>query len=288
MRLFSKRDRLQRRGVADLGVPPFPPDGPPPEEVRVPVPDDPAAAYARLGVDLPGEVAPVGEPRPGVPVWAVRPGEQAALDWWERLRDLHPRTGLWPMLFWWGDVPVADASVWEHTALGEYADEVVDVTETFDAGAWLSAHDEQDIVGLAKMPRSTLPPPDPRPADWRACFSETFRGYMPDAVAVIPAAGGWAVPAVLSWWGGVNSHVDPTAHSAVLRRWTSAWGTELLTLEGDTMVLRAGRTPTDDLTLLRLAAEATVHCPYSCDLWGGPLEDRAHMLRRPIWAFWWD
>jgi hypothetical protein len=279
------------RGVADLGIPPFPADGPPPAEVRVAPPEDPAAAYAKLGVDLPGEVILVGERRPGVPVWAIRTGEEAALDWWERLRSQHSRTGLWPVLFWWGDVPLDDAAVWETTAFGDYDndDVMVDVEVTFDAGAWLTEHEEKE-VRLANERRSVLPPADPAPADWRTCFIEVYGDRLPDALALIPAAGGWAVPAVLSWWGGANANMDPQHHSAVLRRWAAAYGAELVLLDSATMTLRAERPPTDDLALLRLAAEATVHCPYVSQGYGSPgtLEELAHLMRRPLWDFWWD
>jgi uncharacterized protein DUF4253 len=243
-------------------------------------------------VALPGEVMLVGEPRPGTPVWAIRPDAPAALGWWERLRAEHPRTGLWPVLFWSGiDQGLADAAVWETTALGDY--EAEDAGENADepgaGGAWLTGHDARDSAGLAGMPRGELRAADPEPGDWHTCFAGMFAARPPDAVALVPAVGGWAVPAVLNWWGGANSGVDPAGHSAVLRRWASTWDIELLALDSATMVLRAGRTPGDDRTLLRLAAEACVHCPYSSDLWGGDsLEDRAHLLRRAVWAFWWD
>jgi hypothetical protein len=274
-----------------LGIPPFPPDGPPPAEVQVRPPDDLAAAYAQLGADLPGEAIVVGEPRPGVPVWAVRIGGEASLDWWERLRSLHPRTGLWPVLFWWPvDGPLLDASIWETTALGDYYDDdvMVDVAVTFDAGAWLTDHEELE-VSLATMRRSALAPADPDLADWRTCFHDV-NPDAPDAVALIPAVGGWAVPAVLNWWGGANAHVDPLGHSAVLRRWAAAWGAELVLLDSATMMLRVERPPSDDLALQQLAAEAWVHCPYVYGSYGNPqtLEELAHLMRRPVWDFWWD
>lgn len=107
-------------------------------------------------------------------------------------------------------------------------------------------------------------------------------------ILLFPTADDCEVPAYLRW-GGWNECPAPEYHVAALHSWKSRYGTKLVALNGDTMILIANRRPTDREAALALAREQFLYCE-DIVLQGtetfAPLA--AGLMSSEWWFFWWD
>ena len=256
----------------------------------MPVPEDPAAALAALGVVLPAPAEPVSAIR-GLTVWsvAVEP-DPTAVDLWLAVRDLHPRTGLWPLLVdaemldqigpdWHEDPPppppvAGDAAAWFQQQWTSYYSDKVDRgpgAPAWSPGADWAAGVVNELGLVPPLPDAA--PERPGPQVW---------------LVLVPASAGWLVPGLLAWGGGVNAEVMGDEHASVLRRWAATYGAELVGLTGATLTLRVLRPPQTDDDALGSAVEAFLYCPDA--VWQGTetLDALADRQRGAHWSYWWD
>lgn len=201
------------------------------------------------------------------------PGGPAALATWRALRDRHGETGLWPVIL--GDVSdlVVDQLTWrvefeaqERPGIPDPAD-VPLAPELFVEWIGDPATDEY----LADVPRHLAK----LQADEDAIRARLATRRDEDAVralagehvhmALIPAAGGWEVPALLAWPGAEKIGLGGAEHLAVLTFWSDLYGAELVSLGIDTMECLAERPPEDARAAFDLAVQHYAYCPQLMD-----------------------
>ena len=89
--------------------------------------------------------------------------------------------------------------------------------------------------------------------------------------------------------GRADSIVDALPIAAVLRSWEERFGAKLLTIGFAKIQLLAHRPPRTQQAAQLLAAEQFAFCDECADK---GLHDVSsitdHLLRSPIWTFWWD
>ncbi len=108
-------------------------------------------------------------------------------------------------------------------------------------------------------------------------------------LGLVRAARSADVPAALGWSGAVNHSPDVAGLSAVLRSWEDRFGTRLVGMGFDELVLSVAAPPTTAARATGVAAEHRAFCPDGFRLQPGTLQDVAReLLSRCIWRFWWD
>ncbi|MEU2033473.1 DUF4253 domain-containing protein [Nocardia amamiensis] len=268
----------------DFGVPPFPADLP----ATAPVPpydgDDPAAALAELGVEVPA-LSVVDKTASGAPVWtmSIEPGYHGP-GLWEEIRAAYPRTGLWPLF--------TTEDTWDRTG-SEFG---YDTPAVEVSGAdWLrreyaSRQDDPDSIprGGPDWADLDLDDYDYEGFDWSDTWAIRPDCEEFDQLALIPVANSWLVPRELRWSGAVNCDVDGNVHAAVLRRWSAARGCELVALDLDTMWLKVDEPVLSEDAALAMALEAYLYCPDAATQDRDSVDELAESLLRPLWRLWWD
>ena len=270
----------RRRGVA--AVLPAVALGPlPPVPEVPPAPADADGVVARLrtsGVDVAGleQLGWAG----ALPVcaWDV-PAGSAAVDRWRALRGVHRSTGLWPVLLGPRDQLGETSSV----SGGDHEPEAVLDGMRADPGEVMV----QLLEAVAQDPVAHERPRLPSRLDE---LPERFEvSDEPGVLALVPAAAGWQVPGLVSWWGAANVDVAPSDHVAVLRSWDHRFGAELVALTYDTVELAVRRPPTAPADVLALARELDAYCPDAVAQDFGSLEALClEMVVRRSWRLWWD
>jgi hypothetical protein len=218
---------------------------------------------------------------------------------WQALSDLHPQTGLVPVLICGPDGPGLAGPEGE---------------AGLDAPADVAQLSRMDAaVVLAREWDGPLPPGEDDdeaafPAAQRAPFGPRFPGLAPavessltaaglhDVLVAIPASHLALVPAgrpadvlpLIGWAGASNRWGEATPAAAVLRSWETRFGARLLQVGSAAVTVLAGRPPRDQGTAQRIAAE---HRAF-CDECGGDglvsISDiSARLLATPLWSFRW-
>jgi hypothetical protein len=218
------------------------------------------------------------------------PGSEA-LDAWQRLRDLVPETGRWPILA---------------GCLDDAAQMLDQGGGGFDPAATLAASEAIDPVRWAAELRESDPelydPPRDEPALRERVFRQTGprqeimlhldiqQGRPVDRVGLVlvPTERSWEAPAYLNY-GGWNECPEPAVHVAFLRRWHELHGAEVVSIGPDVMELSIGRPASDREEALALADEQFLYA-YDIVTQGTETLDRlaAHLLQATVWYFWWD
>jgi hypothetical protein len=199
-------------------------------------------------------------------------GGPAALELWRAMRDLHPRTGLWPVLL--GDDPmVVDQLTWRLEMLARSRpgipslDEAPGIAELFDR--WMGSIPDDDYLTdvpkhLAKLEADAAAIRDrlmtrPDADAVRAVAGATC------TVALVPARAGWEVPALLAWAGAERYHIGGPEHLAVLHFWHEAYGAELVAVGLERLECLVERPPTDARSAFELAVQHYAYCPALMD-----------------------
>ncbi|MGV8973601.1 MAG: DUF4253 domain-containing protein [Rhodoglobus sp.] len=240
---------------------------------------------ADSGVELAGlvclGVTPSGLEIVGLPAPA---GDLVPL--WHRVRALHERSGLWPVLF---GPDVGDMCMTLLDAKDDYDD--VDVL------ASVVAMTDSDLAELRARRRagsgtdSEAPQFAELPSQMRAAPAHFQVADQDGHVALVPALAGWAVPAILGWSGGVNHEIEPAEHAATLRDWSDRFGAELVSLTGGDQVLEllVAKPPHGPEEALSVAWEQYVYCPDAVDQGVGSVTSlAATQVVSHSWYFWWD
>ncbi|WP_162213216.1 DUF4253 domain-containing protein [Nostocoides australiense] len=238
--------------------------------------DDPRQLYADAGLALPPPTDR-GEVRPGMRVLSlVVPETESTLEVWERLRDLHPHTGYWPI--------VVGEGLWESTIFEFGGPGSAQPYAAGDGRAWFEAKyaerfgEEGPIRGQAE--------PVPGTDTWDDLLGVTL-GEATE-IALVPAAYGWEAPSVLGWSGAVNYDIDESEHATVLRRWSGQWGLEVVGLSLDILSARIARPATTPEERLARAMEIYLYCPDAVDQGVGSIDALAAGTCLPAIALWWD
>jgi len=131
----------------------------------------------------------------------------------------------------------------------------------------------------------TWSPDAPRPGH----LLPVLAGEAPLVLALVPAVGGWQVPAVLHY-GGWNDYPAPADHAAILRHWERRYGAELVVLTGTTTELAIAQPPLTRADALELARQFSAYNDGEYDYYDAEdLTDLASsLLGAEVWLAWWD
>ena len=251
--------------------------------------------------------APGGfEPPPGFEPWCeTLRGEQAwrhevtggkvALDTWHALRDRHSRTGLWPVLLG-SDPQVVDQLTWRLGMLARNRPGIPGLDQAPDASellvGWMGdiATDEYltDVPKhLAKLEADAeairtrlMQRPDEAAVRSLAGPSVT--------IALVPAAGGWEVPALLAWSGAEARGIDGAQHMSLLHLWHEVYGAELVAVGLEQLECLVERPPTDARGAFELAVQHYAYCPALMDNLAPAIGALAATLFGRHWLFDWS
>lgn len=222
-------------------------------------------------------------------------GGPEALATWRALRDRHPRTGLWPVLLG-GDPQVVDQLTWRLEMLARSAPGIPDVEDAPDISAlfdtWMGRVAEDGY--LDDVPRHLAK----LEAD-----AQAIRAHLTDrpdeaavkalagdrvTVALIPAAGGWEVPALMAWSGAERAELGGPEHLAVLHYWHEVYGAELVAMGLEQLECLVARPPEDARGAFELAVQHYAYCPDLMDNLVPALGALAATLFGRHWLFDWS
>ncbi|QXC61508.1 DUF4253 domain-containing protein [Aquihabitans sp. G128] len=225
------------------------------------------------GAGLPPGIEPWCRTLRGEQAWRMDvAGGETALATWEALRQRHARTGLWPVLLG-ADRAVVDQLTWRVGILAEQRpgipllDHVPPAPELFVE--WMGDPATDDYLNdvprhLAKLEvdqdaiRERL---SARPD------AEAVRAVAGDdvVIALVPAAAGWEVPALLAWSGAERDDIGGPEHLSVLHYWHEVYGADLVALGMDQLECLVTRPPADARGAFELAVQHYAYCPALMD-----------------------
>jgi hypothetical protein len=222
-------------------------------------------------------------------------GGPAALETWRALRDRHARTGLWPVLLG-ADSQVVDQLTWRVEMLARSSpgipelEDAPGIADLFDRWMAVVADDGylDDVPRhLAKLEADAATIRDriterPDHAAVRALAGAEV------TIALVPAAGGWEVPALLAWSGAERASIDGPDHLAVLHFWHEAHGAELVAMGLERMELLVERPPTEARGAFELAVQQYAYCPDLMDNLAPAIGALAATLFGRHWLFDWS
>lgn len=247
----------------------------------------------RQGIDA-QSLAQVG-PGPGQETaLLIAPGE-GAVELWRKLREAVPQTGRWPVILG------PDQNLLENLRqnLQVVAPEggpraILEQAGGIDAGRWLEERGKAD-PDLYDFPRASW---FQRAGLWAGTepnreihiHRDILSGAAHDriGIALVPTPRSWEAPAFLPW-GGWNDCPEPAAQVAVLQRWQSLYGAEVLGLGTDIAELQVACPVSGRDQALTLAREHFLYC-YDIVHQGTGTVDHlaAGLVESPVWFFWWD
>ncbi len=256
------------------------------------------SATSRLsgGGDLPPGVEPWCRTLRGEQAWRMAvPGGATALQTWEALRDRHPRTGLWPVILG-ADLQVVDQLTWRVSILAERAPGIPDLDDGPAAQElfvkWLNDPSADDYLNdvprhLAKLEADEVAIRERLSARPDADAVRAIAGAEVQ-VALVPAAGGWEIPALLAWSGAENGGIGGNEHQTVLRFWHDAYGADLVALGLEQLECLVARPPADARGAFELAVQHYAYCPALMDNLVPAMGALAATLFGRHWVFDWS
>jgi len=250
-----------------------------------------------MAVDQHGQMfdMPVTEPLlvtpSGAEITGFRSEGDAALRWWERLRQAHPESGLWPLLME-ADTPEYLVDSYPHATVAESLAQA----HTLNGAELLAEDGERELRGYPPDYAATIRAELAGAGAWpeepeRPGFGLPHGGGQPEkvVVALVPAAAPWLVPVTLHY-GGWNKYPAPAQHAAIMRYWHHRYGAEPVVWTGTTIQYAVARPPAVRLDALALAWEYRRYNDGEYDLYrADSLTDlAASLLDAPVWRMWWD
>jgi uncharacterized protein DUF4253 len=215
----------------------------------------------------------------------------ATLETWQRLRDLMPETGRWPVVV--GDMDEAGLVL---EGLGADFDPLrtLEASREIDPSRWAAELRETDPELYAPLREEpalrgrVFRETEPRHELVLHLDVQNNRPVDQVGIVLVPTERSWEAPAWLNY-GGWNECPDPEVHVAFLRRWHERHGAEVFSIGPDVMELTVARPVADREEALALADEQFLYC-YDIVAQGTETLDRlaAHLLQATVWYFWWD
>ena len=222
-------------------------------------------------------------------------GGAPALATWKTLRDRHADSGLWPVILG-PDAQVVDQLTWRVSIMSEAEPGIADIHDVTPAPElfvqWLGDPAIDDYLSdvprhLAKLEadeaviRKRL---EARPdeAAVRAIQGETV------FIGLVPAAGGWEVPALLAWSAAEGLKIEGPEHLAVLHFWHESYGAELVALGLEQLECLVTMPPGDARGAFELAVQQYSYCPALMDNLAPAMGALAATLFGRHWYFDWS
>ena len=84
-------------------------------------------------------------------------------------------------------------------------------------------------------------------------------------IALVPAHGGWEVPALLAWSGAERHDIGGPEHLSILHFWHEVYGADLVGLGLERMECLVARPPEDARAAFELAVQQYAYCPELMD-----------------------
>ncbi|NUS13266.1 MAG: DUF4253 domain-containing protein [Streptomyces sp.] len=259
--------------------------------------EDVVARLAEHGVDVPGGARPAALGG-GVTAWCFPSQGEQALGWWERVRALHPVTGIWPVLLpapSFGGIRQADRGTGPAERLA--AGLALDAEALLNPKGGFGELDDRAVEAmLAEWPGGEAGGEfDEEDEDYgperidRTVLTHVRGAPAPAQVALIEAGEGWQVPTLLDF-GGWNQCPEPPAHAPVLRRWYERYGAEVVWVSHDALLLAMTRPPVTRRQALAFAWEYPSYCLDGMDAYGADdIPDLAScLIDAEVVRFWWD
>jgi hypothetical protein len=263
----------------------------------------------------------------GLTTFALTVDGESAVNDWERLRDLAPRTKRWPLLV--GnpgdeDVPT-NRTVWvsgKGEQMQKYppVEKILKEAAKIDARALLDKWHQSNLANIrealaeaeaegydedAEHWRSLLRGPEefqgvarkkwPEDADPSSPFCIALTMTHTDDVtskqvtlALLPTPHGWEAPAVMKF-GNWNANPKPAEHVALLRYWHERYSADLVAMTHDVLEFMVAKPPRTRKEALRLAMDQYLYCEDIVDQGTYSLDAlAARLLDGEAWCFWWD
>jgi hypothetical protein len=251
---------------------------------------------ARIGTS---SLQTLGDPMTGPIYYLARRGAQA-LDTWQRLRDLVPLSGHWPVLLGDDDDLEMFRENWEdpQRPAAEVLQEAAVLAQEPDPRAWFKrryraemgepsepddSDPEEDDELVGPWPRNVRPNNDfSIPYDFDQ--SPKARIY----IGLVPTQTSWHVPVLLRF-GSWNECPPPVEHAALMKHWQEKYGAEVVGITHDVVEMRVARPPKTRAAALALARQ---QCAYCVDIVSQGVQTlsrlAACLLNGHAWYFWWD
>jgi hypothetical protein len=115
---------------------------------------------------------------------------------------------------------------------------------------------------------------------------------VPSYIDLFPTKFSWQIPGLSqsppgnNYWGG-----NPYIHMAILKKWHTEYGADLVVCSGATYELQVSRPPTTKEAAIKLAVEHYLYCQDCVTQTSLPdtIKHRAaRILNARTWYFWWD
>ncbi|MEV0907348.1 DUF4253 domain-containing protein [Streptomyces hokutonensis] len=133
--------------------------------------------------------------------------------------------------------------------------------------------------------------PDIRAAEIADFLTESSSRLKEPRLALVPARRSADIPAAIGLSGQINYEGDVARLCAVLRSWEDRFGTRVVALTFDQLVLSVAAPPTTQEEAEAVAAEHFAFCPDNITP-GHHDALRAYaqheVLNQQVWSFWWD
>jgi hypothetical protein len=262
----------------------------------------------------------------GATTFALTVDGDDALDLWDLLRALLPRTRRWPVIV--GnpgseDLPtqriIVDGGK-ERLQVFPHTQEILKEAESIDFSALLARYHINYVAETERLLAAAEAAEDEdEAAQFRGLLEqeEEFRGLdrgpwpkadlstdrnfvasnfrdddtligKPVTMALLPCASSPEVPAVMKF-GGWNACPPPAEHVAALRYWRQRYGAEIACITEDVMELVVEQPPRTREEALRLAKWQFHHCPDIVSQGTRTIDAlAARLLDGEAWYFWWD
>jgi hypothetical protein len=239
-------------------------------------------------------------------MWATSEPVPAAGRVWQELSDMHPETGLVPILLAFLHEWTDRGRPWDHGEFGPQCD--LAAVARLDAGAVLaeewaavvptrneleSDHELAAMVapygeqfpGLAPAQEQALTPAE---------LARALDRFGPARIALVPASRPADVLALIGYDGTVNRYGTPELLSVALRSWEDRFGAELVEVGFAHIRLLTRRPPRSLADAQAVAAELWPMCDefWPIDRRGTAIQEIGSIAERildiPIWSMWLD
>jgi hypothetical protein len=236
-----------------------------------------------------------------VPIYYLARRGSQALDTWQRLRDLVPLSGHWPVLLGDDDDLEMIRDNWEEPQrpAAEVLQEAEVLAQDPNPRAWfyrqLRAEMDEPLTDAdlapegSDWPIGSWPRHHVRTSDDIGTPYESGGGPKPRVhIALVPTRTTWHVPVLLNF-GNFNACPAPVEHAAMLKHWHEKYGAEVVSMTHDVIETRVARPPKTRAAALALAKQQYAYCS---DIVSQGVETlsrlAACLLNGHAWYFWWD